>query len=97
MLPDAGAPGAPLQSHPRIITVNTPAGMPSEKQCGRAALLDAHIVKTDTTMVPANAVFPVNCGANLSKGEEALAFLFFDLAACIQDDTRPVVPPIVIP
>ena len=47
-------------------------------------------------MVPANAVFPVNCGTSLSKGEEALAFLFFDLAACIQDDTRPVVPPIIV-
>jgi hypothetical protein len=97
MVADAGATGPLPPSNPRIITVNTPAGMPADKQCGRAAHLDVHIVKTDTTMVPLNAVFPVTCGTNLSKGEEALAFLFFDLAACIQDDTRPVLPPIIVP
>jgi hypothetical protein len=46
---------------------------------------------------PVGSRFPDNCGAGLSKGEEALAFLFFDLASCIQDDTRPVVPPIIVP
>jgi hypothetical protein len=81
--------------HPRIITVNTPAGMPADKQCGRVAYLDAHIV-LDSNTAPANSMFPANCGPTLSKGEEALAFLFFDLAACIQDDTKPVVPPIIV-
>jgi hypothetical protein len=81
--------------HPRIITVNTPAGMPVDKQCGRVAYLDAHIV-LDSNTAPANSVFPASCGPTLSKGEEALAFLFFDLAACIQDDTKPVVPPIIV-
>jgi hypothetical protein len=71
--------------------------MPADKQCGRAAYLVAHIVQPDTTPAPANQVFSATCGTALSKGEEALAFLFFDLAACIQDDTMPLVPPLVIP
>jgi len=82
--------------HPRIITVTTPAGMPADKQCGRVAYLDAHIV-LDSNTAPANSTFPGSCGPTLSKGEEALAFLLFDLAACIQDDTKPVVPPIIVP
>jgi hypothetical protein len=41
--------------------------------------------------------FPQDCGTTLNKGEEALAFLFFDLAACVQKDTMPVVPPIIVP
>jgi hypothetical protein len=93
--PDAGV--SDPQPHPRIVTINTPAGMPADKQCGRAAYLDAHIVQPGATPPPANQVFPATCGTALSKGEEALAFLFFDLAACIQDDTMPVVPPLVIP
>ena len=31
--------------------------------------------------------------AQLTQGEEALAFLFFDLASCIQDDTKPPIIP----
>ena len=37
--------------------------------------------------------FPAPCGTTLNKGEEALAFLFFDLAACIQNDAEPIVIP----
>ena len=97
--PGPGAPGAtPPVRGPRIVTVNTPVGMPADNQCGRAALLDLHITK-DPAAAPANpaAGFPAACGPNLTKGEEALAFLFFDLSACIQDDTTPVFPPIVVP
>ncbi|HXI54485.1 MAG TPA: carboxypeptidase regulatory-like domain-containing protein [Polyangia bacterium] len=85
---------------PRIITVNTPAGAPADKQCGRAAHLDAHITVDNEAgpMMPrAGGTFPASCAGNLTNGETALAFLFFDLSSCIQDDTKPVVPPIVIP
>jgi hypothetical protein len=95
---DGGADGGANTMRPRIITVNTPAGLPADKQCGRAAHLDAHITVDDILVMPMpNAKFPESCGVNLTKGEEALAFLFFDLASCIQDDTMPVVPPIVVP
>ena len=41
--------------------------------------------------------FPQDCGTTLNKGEETLAFLFFDLALCVQKDTMPEIPPIIIP
>ena len=38
-----------------------------------------------------------DCGEELQNGEQVLAF-FFDLAACIQEDSKPVeLPPIVEP
>ena len=87
--------------HPRIVTVNAPVGLPADQQCGRAALLTAHITPSPGYYPPGdgvtNRVFPGVCGKELTKGEEALAFLLFDLAACIQDDTRPVIPPIIVP
>jgi hypothetical protein len=41
--------------------------------------------------------FRMLCGDQLSPGEAALAFLLFDVAACVQDDSRPVIPPIIVP
>ncbi|HET6282180.1 MAG TPA: carboxypeptidase regulatory-like domain-containing protein [Polyangia bacterium] len=92
----ASGADAGVAARPRIITVNTPAGVAADKQCGRAAHLDAHITPD---MVPpaAGAMFPAVCGTDLSKGEEALAFLFFDLSSCIQDDSMPVIPPVIVP
>jgi len=95
--PNPFGSGGALPSRPRIVTINTPVGVPAEDQCGRAAQLDVHITALPT-FIPASAAttFPGVCGTKLNKGEEALAFLFFDLAACIQDDTKPVVPPIIV-
>jgi hypothetical protein len=95
-------PGSTIPG-PRIVSVNTPAGAPGDQQCGRAIHLDAHIspapgfrgVVGDAGMQ--GFKFPQDCGTTLNKGEEALAFLFFDLAACVQKDTMPVVPPIIVP
>jgi hypothetical protein len=90
--------GGSGKKNPRIITVNTPAGAPADQQCGRAAHLDAHItVEGNTVPVQRGGAFPASCAGNLTKGETALAFLFFDLSSCIQDDSKPVVPPIIIP
>jgi hypothetical protein len=77
---------------PRIITVDTPAGVPREQQCGRAVHLDAHISPAyGTGIAPEDIVdFPISCQKELGRGEEALAFFLFDLAACIGD-------PIVVP
>ena len=79
--------------HPRILTVNTPAGMPADKQCGRAAFLHAHITANDNIPPSRDMTFPGSCGTELTMGEEVLAFLFFDLASCIQDDTKPMIIP----
>jgi hypothetical protein len=92
-------------SGPRIVSINTPVGTPSDQQCGRAIHLDAHISPSPPlygtapvgTDAGAGFQFPNDCGTTLNKGEEALAFMFFDLAACVQTDTAPVVPPIIVP
>jgi hypothetical protein len=75
---------------PRFVTINTPVGVPAEQQCGRAVHLDAHITSTFTR--PINR-YPADCGTEFEPGEEVLAFFFFDLAACIQDDRKPPTRP----
>jgi hypothetical protein len=86
--------GAGGGKSPRIITVNTPAGAPADKQCGRAAHLDAHItVDGGTVRAQRTGMFPASCAGNLTKGETALAFLFFDLSSCIQRDVEPPIIP----
>jgi hypothetical protein len=65
--------------HPRMLSVNTPVGVPVDQQCGRAVM------------------YPEACGADLLSGEQALVFLLFDVAACIQDDTKPIMPPVIVP
>jgi hypothetical protein len=80
--------------HPRLLSINAPAGLPADQQCGRAVHLDAHIssigVGSSTT-----TTFPASCGTNLAVREQAMAFFMFDVAACIQDDTLP--PPPIVP
>ena len=86
----------PCQSGPcpRIITVNTPVGVPASNQCGRALHLDFQVTNIVTSSNEPGATFPQNCGAaDLGKNEEIAAFLFFDLASCIQDDLLPIVTP----
>ncbi len=81
---------SPESGHPRFITVNQPAGVPVAEQCGKAVHLDAHIAQ----LSPAEFMsFPDSCGEELRNGEQVLAFFFFDLAACIQEDSKPVAPP----
>jgi len=37
---------------------------------------------------------PADCkAANLTSQQKALEFLFFDLSACVTDDTKPPPPP----
>jgi hypothetical protein len=83
-----------MPNRPRILTVNTPVGTPADQQCGRVAMMDAHITPAPTFLPIGGMLppYPGVCDKELSKGEEALAFLFFDLSACIQDDRQP--PPI---
>ncbi len=74
----------------KYLSFNTPLDQPPESQCGRAVLSDIHISSTDET----GGVFPDGCkGGTLSQQEQALEFLLFDLANCVQDDKKaPEVP-----
>jgi hypothetical protein len=83
---------------PRFVTINTPVAAPAEQRCGRVALLDVHVTAGATPMrpmmpAPNQPAFPAACGAGLTKSEHVLAFMLFDLAACIQEDKDPPVPP----
>jgi hypothetical protein len=81
--------GAGTTMNPRFITINTPVGKPVESQCGKAVHLDAHINQSDTI----DTSFPAGCSSPIKEGEEAFAFFFFDLAACIQKDGEAPNPP----
>jgi hypothetical protein len=85
--------------HPRFVTINTPAGAPLAEQCGRVALLDVHVTAQPGMpggTPPPRTPFPAFCGTELTKAEHVLAFMLFDLAACLQPDTMPPAPPPVV-
>ncbi len=92
-------PGTP---QPRFVTINTPVAAPADRQCGRLAHVDAHIVSAGPTpMSPAplpgqRPTFPASCGSDLTGGEAVMLFFLFDLNACIQQDTLPPAPPPVV-
>ena len=71
------------------LTVNTPVGVPADQQCGKFVFGDMHLyggdVQPAATALPDDQ-FPASCGKELTPEEKALAFLFFDLASCIQDE-----------
>jgi hypothetical protein len=68
----------------------TDAGAESAKQyCGKAVVTDLHAGGTRP-----NGDLPTACGAaDLSAQEKALEFLFFNLAACVRDETVPETMP----
>jgi hypothetical protein len=79
----------------KYLSFGTPiGGMNNGKEgtqyCGKAVLSDLHAASAPTGDVPGS------CHATaLTPQEEALEFLFFDLAACVQDDSKPtgMIPP----
>jgi hypothetical protein len=72
-------------AHPRVVSVNVPAGLPADQQCGRLTHVDAHLDQNGGDAVGAS--YPSSCVTPLRAGEGLSAFLFFDLAACIQKDS----------
>lgn len=71
---------------------NTPVGKPASEQCGRVVFSNFHVIKSTEDYgagTAADRAFPSGCNDNdLSGNELALAFLFFDLGSCIQDDAK---------
>jgi hypothetical protein len=79
----------------KYFSFNTPIGVSPDKQCGRAVFTDVHV-----SVSPALGTFPDFCsnpifggGKALNPNEKALIFLFFDLASCVQDESKPPEPP----
>jgi hypothetical protein len=77
----------------RVFTVNVPVGVPAEQQCGKGVHIDAHLNQQGPDVVDTN--YPNGCNTPLKPGENLLAFFFFDLASCIQNEKEPPKPPVV--
>lgn len=82
----------------QYMTINTPveaAESAPETQCGRLVHTDLHVSATSSS--DQGTPFPGGCDTNdLSPEEKALAFMIFDLSACVQkEDVAPEPPPVV--
>jgi hypothetical protein len=87
--------GAPNPG-PRVFSVNVPVGVPADQQCGKGVHIDAHLNNggfggSGSDVI--NASYPSGCASQLKEGEKLLAFFFFDLASCIQNETEMPKPP----
>jgi hypothetical protein len=85
-----------VEKNPVFVTINTPVSASPDNQCGRVVDLDTHVTLGGDTEQPTQQIRSgslTECGTTLNKAEHVLAFMLFDLAACIQEDTRPPAPP----
>ena len=70
-------------TNPSYITITTPTTLPPGQRCGRSLLADLHdAVSSGFGTLQDQTTLP-----------GAFKFLFFQLAACVQDDSLPPVPP----
>jgi hypothetical protein len=90
----------------QYISANTPLGASDAEQCGRVVLSDLHVspgprtvdgVRVEADFSAPEVYFPEGCVTDtLSPQEAVLAFMLFDLSACIvPDDQAPAPPPII--
>lgn len=78
----------------KYMTFNTPVGSAPADQCGRVVYSDIHVSSDSAPEQASTTTFPALCASgSLTPQEQALEFLFFDLNACVQDDSTPVAPP----
>jgi hypothetical protein len=78
----------------QYMSFSTPIGVPEEQACGRAVYTNLHVSAIDNVGKGAPPPFPSACPErDLSAQEKAVAFMLFDLSACIQNDDVPPEPP----
>ena len=67
--------------------------MPEENVCGRVVYTGLHVSATMIRSTDPQG-FPKDCAVrDLSAQEKALAFMLFDLSACVQNDDQAPQPP----
>ncbi len=88
-------PNYPLA--PKVVeymSFNTPLGAPEAEACGRTVFTGLHVSSNVEDRVVQPPGFPLECeDTELSAQEKAVAFMLFDLSACIQNDSEPPKPP----
>jgi hypothetical protein len=87
----------PIRPEPtKYLTVNAPVTKPAADQCGKATFADMHLYAGDEQNAPGlpDDAFPSSCGTTLTPEEKALAFLFFDLSSCVQNEQDAPEPPV---
>ncbi len=86
----------------QYISANTPLGVSDAEQCGRVVLSDIHVSEgrqgDDISDASTKYDFPNGCvTSDFTPQEAVLAFMLFDISACIvPDNVAPVAPPPVI-
>jgi len=85
----------------QYMSANTPFGAAADKQCGRIVLSDIHVTgsKTEGRDISDPSIgFPDGCTTtDLTPQEKVLAYMLFDISACIvPDDVPPSAPNIVV-
>lgn len=84
----------------QYLSANTPLGSPEGEQCGRVILSDIHVAGDGGSLQDRSATsvaFPDGCQAQgLTPQEKVLAYMLFDISACIVPDNEPPLPPPLI-
>jgi hypothetical protein len=89
----------------QYLSANTPLGATEADQCGRVVLSDLHVSAGDLPegddpgddVSEAGTGFPDGCvTSGFSPQEKLLAFMLFDISACVVPDSQaPTAPPII--
>ena len=83
------------------LSFDTPVGVPSDKQCGRAVFSDLHVGAASGDYGGLNSLLPTvpdGCANNgLSPQEKALELMLFDLSSCLTPNDQPPQPPQPMP
>jgi len=84
----------------QYLSANTPLGADPADQCGRVVLSDIHVTGSEDEgrdVSDDDLSFPEGCTTtDLSPQEKVLAYMLFDISACVVPDSQPPAPPPII-